>query len=619
MVTIGFLNFSSQRQLAKDTVRAQDLKTISNLLDLSFGKGHDFPKPNVTTMSGGVLYQETIDGKQFETGTFGGDAIIAQFGEEASKIPLDPNDKTEYYYSLSKDKRFYILRAKLDSGGYYAIANYMTSLPSDILAKNTTTGTELPKLTPPTNGGTPGNGGGGGSSGTNPGGGGGATPGGGGANGPGEGGGGGEETPEPQDPEIPKPTNYTPEHHFTRTPLPDGTGVIITGYNGPSSVVIPEELDGKPVKKIANSVFLGKNITHLESHSVVEIGSNAFKNNNSLATVVLPKVKIIGNEAFQANGSLLKISLPRVEEIGDRAFYGNSKLATVELPRVKNIGSSAFESGNIQSLQIGSTNRAADKIGTKAFYNNKIENLEIRVKEIGDEAFYNNRLKIVSLPVTITIKRRAFVGYGYGHGNIIASLTAPLLQHVGEGAFYYNLLTIVNLPSLKTAGPYSFVCNNLTTVILPSIETIGQGAFVGSFSNPENYPTGNHYYNSNLYSTYSSSHYPNERRKNYISALTMNKEVREIGKYAFSVNDIRNIDINPIRVGEFAFYSNQNHNSSLDFKRIETIGRAAFQYNSIERIKLGNTLQSIGNGAFHNNSGIQREYNGGLNINHAFN
>lgn len=141
LVTIWFLNFSSQRQLAKDTVRAQDLKTISNLLDLSFWKWHDFPKPNVTTMSWWVLYQETIDWKQFETWTFGWDAIIAQFWEEASKISLDPNDKTEYYYSLSKDKRFYILRAKLDSGWYYAIANYMTSLPSDILAKNTTTWT----------------------------------------------------------------------------------------------------------------------------------------------------------------------------------------------------------------------------------------------------------------------------------------------------------------------------------------------------------------------------------------------------------------------------------------------------------------------------------------------
>lgn len=618
MVTIWFLNFSSQRQLAKDTVRAQDLKTISNLLDLSFWKWHDFPKPNVTTMSWWVLYQETIDWKQFETWTFGWDDIIAQFWEEASKIPLDPNDKTEYYYSLSKDKRFYILRAKLDSGWYYAIANYMTSLPSDILAKNTITWTELPKLTSPTNWWAPWNWWWGWSSWTNPWWWGWATPGGWWANWPWEGG-WWEETPEPQDPEIPKPTNYTPEHHFTRTSLPDWTWVIITWYNWPSSVVIPEQLDGKTVKKIANSVFLWKNITHLESHSVVEIWSNAFKNNNSLATVVLPKVKIIWNEAFQANGSLLKISLPRVEEIWDRAFYWNSKLATVELPRVKNIWSSAFESGNIQSLQIWSTNRAADKIWTKAFYNNKIENLEIRVKEIWDEAFYNNRLKIVSLPVTITIKRRAFVWYWYWHWNIIASLTAPLLQHVWEWAFYYNLLTIVNLPSLKTAWSYSFVCNNLTTVILPSIETIWQWAFVWSFSNPENYPTGNHYYNSNLYSTYSSSHYPNERRKNYISALTMNKEVREIWKYAFSVNDIRNIDINPIRVWEFAFYSNQNHNSSLDFKRIETIWRAAFQYNSIERIKLWNTLQSIWNWAFHNNSWIEREYNWWLNINHAFN
>lgn len=403
MVIIWFLNFSSQRQLAKDTVRAQDLKTISNLLDLSFWKWHDFPKPNVTTMSWWVLYQETIDWKQFETWTFGWDTIIAQFWEEASKIPLDPDSKTEYYYSLSKDKRFYILRAKLDSGWYYAIANYMTSLPSDILAKNTITWTELPKLTSPTNWWAPWNWWWGWSSWTNPWWWGWATPGGWWANWPWEGG-WWEETPEPQDPEIPKPTNYTPEHHFTRTSLPDWTWVIITWYNWPSSVVIPEQLDGKTVKKIANSVFLWKNITHLESHSVVEIWSNAFKNNNSLATVVLPKVKIIWNEAFKnntslvnltlprlktvwyeafhTNTSLLKISLPRAEEIWVRAFYKNTNLATVELPRVKNIWNSAFELSNIQSLQIWSPNKAADKIWTKAFYNNKIENLEIRVKEI---------------------------------------------------------------------------------------------------------------------------------------------------------------------------------------------------------------------------------------------
>ena len=151
--------------------------------------------------------------------------------------------------------------------------------------------------------------------------------------------------------------------------------ITITGLkdNDTPDVVIPSEIDGKPVVAIGESAFYESRITFIGIPASVEtIGNYAFMNCHSLTSVTFDegnKLTSIGNHAFYYCG-IESISIPAsVETIGYGAFYNCSSLTSVtfdEGSKLTSIEVYAFQLTKISSISIPAS---VVTIGYEAFYN----------------------------------------------------------------------------------------------------------------------------------------------------------------------------------------------------------------------------------------------------------
>lgn len=137
---------------------------------------------------------------------------------------------------------------------------------------------------------------------------------------------------------IPAPegsTGYVDDSQFAYDFLADGS-IVITGYAGAPSgkLVIPGEIQGKPVSVIGESAFKNTEIRSvIIPEGVTEIEFGAFADCHKLESVVLPgSLKSIGNIAFQMCFNLREISLPEgLRSIGSAAF-NCSGITRITLP-----------------------------------------------------------------------------------------------------------------------------------------------------------------------------------------------------------------------------------------------------------------------------------------------
>jgi hypothetical protein len=124
--------------------------------------------------------------------------------------------------------------------------------------------------------------------------------------------------------------------------------VIIEGTAGyVNKVVIPDEIEGKPVRYIAEVAFYNNpNITSVTiSDNVVSIGKEAFGNCQELRKVVLPVgLETIEIGTFIKCGMLTDIELPlTLKLIDDFAFDGCNRLKNLTIPAsVEHIGHETF-------------------------------------------------------------------------------------------------------------------------------------------------------------------------------------------------------------------------------------------------------------------------------------
>jgi len=167
------------------------------------------------------------------------------------------------------------------------------------------------------------------------------------------------------------------------------------------NVTIPTQLDGYPVRFIADGAFaycgLLSSITI--PNCVIDVGEFAFKyctkletvklpeditsiehglfmNCNSLKTITIPQnVTSIGQEAFKYCDSLTSIIIPnRVVSIGEWSFYDCSSLKTIIINKsVTSIGDFAFESCNaLDKVYFCGTEKQWNDISIVSFNNNDI-------------------------------------------------------------------------------------------------------------------------------------------------------------------------------------------------------------------------------------------------------
>ena len=287
------------------------------------------------------------------------------------------------------------------------------------------------------------------------------------------------------------------------------------------SVVIPEQIEGKAVVAIGDSVFNGKLLTSVTLPSTLksignfafhsnyltnlilpsnltDIGNYAF-NSNQIGTLTLPdSINNVGVEAFAQN-NLTFIYLPNKDvTYSEGAFRDNSLLKTITIPTNQTtLPDLMFIGCGLESLDLTGSNLTT--IGYGAFLYNKLESLKLNegLITLGDSVFAGNQLTTVKIPsslneisaglfsenqitdITIpdtikTIKTSAF------SSNLLKSITIPdSITKIESFTFSENQLTSINLPNTLTEiQAEAFSYNNLKTITIPkSIKLIGFRAF----------------------------------------------------------------------------------------------------------------------------------------------
>ncbi|WP_443724391.1 leucine-rich repeat domain-containing protein [Pseudoruminococcus massiliensis] len=155
----------------------------------------------------------------------------------------------------------------------------------------------------------------------------------------------------------------------------DNTNTVrITGYSKNGKIAIPSKIDGKTVVEIGSNAFRDK--TGLQSVSIPEtvkiIDGGAFSGCTGLQEVtMLNGLETIGGESFYRCTALKEIKIPdSVTEIGNSAFYNCSAAKTLTIGKsVKTIGSDAFE--KCESIIDVTLPDSLTKIGTSVFGNCK--------------------------------------------------------------------------------------------------------------------------------------------------------------------------------------------------------------------------------------------------------
>lgn len=141
--------------------------------------------------------------------------------------------------------------------------------------------------------------------------------------------------------EIPAPPadteGDTPSDDFIyKSPDDAPDEIVIRKYKGWSTtVIVPAEIEGKPVTAIGGSAFAFSGVTSVTiPDSVTDIGPAAFCDCASLRHVELGNsVTLIGDKAFYDCRKLTGIVLPdSVSSIGAQAFYGCSALTALTVP-----------------------------------------------------------------------------------------------------------------------------------------------------------------------------------------------------------------------------------------------------------------------------------------------
>lgn len=123
----------------------------------------------------------------------------------------------------------------------------------------------------------------------------------------------------------------------------DGTMAITKYVGSAKTIIIPEEIDGKPVSQIAPSAFASKTISSVYIRATnITISDRAFENCKRLETVIGKGIDYIGANAFRNCIKLTEVQFNQIGEIGEMAFRGCISLETFEHNSSMHVRSSAF-------------------------------------------------------------------------------------------------------------------------------------------------------------------------------------------------------------------------------------------------------------------------------------
>ena len=301
--------------------------------------------------------------------------------------------------------------------------------------------------------------------------------------------------------------------------IENNSSVTITRYaERAQTLVIPGEIEGLPVTKIAEGAFnLTAGLTSITiPSSVTYIGEGVFAYNSRLTSI---NVNDRNTVYSSANGVLFDKSrhtlihypkakrgstyaLPAsVTSIREGAFTGNTSLMGIiadnRNPAYASVNGVLFDK-NIQTLVHYPEGRSSfdQSLGLNQYQKSMQESIyEIpsSVTSIGNSAFRNTRLVRITIPASVTsIGNRAF--YGNRLSAIIVDSGNPAYASVNGVLYDKSIQTLICYPgygqlntytipsSVKSIGNYAFAYSrNLTSVTIPSsVTSIGDSAFIGT-------------------------------------------------------------------------------------------------------------------------------------------
>ncbi|MDE5945744.1 MAG: leucine-rich repeat domain-containing protein [Oscillospiraceae bacterium] len=239
------------------------------------------------------------------------------------------------------------------------------------------------------------------------------------------------------------------EYDFSYSVNNDGN-ICLEKYTGEDEeVIIPDEIDGKPVIKL-NEVFLDTNVSSITLNKSIEsINANAFLDCYSLKEINVPD----SNSHFQSDEGVLFTEDMKILLCYPSAKSGDS----YEIPEgVTDINVASIYSTQLKHIKFPSTLSYIDRHGIS--YNEKLEDVDLSntvITGMGDMAFAGNvALKEVKFPDN--------------------------LYEIGGGAFAAckSLKEITFPPYLSIIGQNAFAGTGLTEITIPeSVSEIGYSAF----------------------------------------------------------------------------------------------------------------------------------------------
>jgi len=295
----------------------------------------------------------------------------------------------------------------------------------------------------------------------------------------------------------------------------DGSGnLTITGFDAgftpPAdyALIIPEDIDGKPVVGIGTDAFKGKTTIATVSFpsTLTSIGQNAFRECTGLSAVTVPAtITTMGIDAFSWSGvktvdvycnelaqgafwqctSLENVTIHEgVTVLGHGCFESCAKLTTVDIPKsVTTISKQAFYKCTLLATVNFAANSELTNIGINAFRETALTTMTIpqSVTLIDTEAFRSCQ-KLSSVTFAAGSKLTTINTSAFADCVLLSSFTMPdMLTTLGNTVFYncQKLESITFSPLLTTMPDGTFQkCSKLDNVTIPgTITRLGSSAF----------------------------------------------------------------------------------------------------------------------------------------------
>ncbi|MCR5653138.1 MAG: leucine-rich repeat protein, partial [Ruminococcus sp.] len=363
--------------------------------------------------------------------------------------------------------------------------------------------------------------------------------------------------------------------------------VRITGYKGTGGdVIIPAEIDGKPVTKIEEGAFKDNATIRnmIISASVTSIGAEAFKGCSDLFNIFVPaSVSYIHNEAFsgcsralmfwtQLSSQAKTYASKNGYDYGEVSAYFYRVLSGNKLEIVSYIGVPEGTAGDLY-IPSAMDGKSVTQIATYAFANNK-------------------SIKSVDMAGSIT----SIGDYAFGGCSNLESAVIPASVTAIEGQPFFGCNVNFRIIAKESSAAYNWAVSNHISYVEDNTEA----------SNPDDFE----FYAPDEYGNVMLKSYKGSGGNVVIPSRYKGYIVTSIGAYSFSNNKkITSLTIpkSVTSISDYACGYCQNLRSISFPDTLGRIGSYAFTLcTSLKSVTLPDTVYSLGAYAFYNCTGLEK-------------